>query len=249
MDRRKFLAASMASSALAVAGKSAAESPASGAREYYQLRRYSLLSGPQTKLTESFFADALIPALSRLGLGPVGAFRLEIGPDTPATYLLIPGRRPVLEFNRRRSRISARGYRPAERLYRLAQRHSPRRSRYQRQAHLPATYLREPQQWRSCAQGGDVPFGRIRDFPERWISSRILRGYPPRLASAQPDVHAQLYRSGRTRRKMECLPQRSRMEEALYESAIQLRPACYQYHQPDPEPAGLFPDLKSKATG
>jgi len=91
MDRRKFLAASMASSALAVAGKSAAESPASGAREYYQLRRYSLLSGPQTKLTESFFADALIPALSRLGLGPVGAFRLEIGPDTPATYLLIPG--------------------------------------------------------------------------------------------------------------------------------------------------------------
>ena len=91
MDRRKFLAASMASSALAVAGKSAAESPASGAREYYQLRRYSLLSGPQTKLTESFFAHALIPALSRLGLGPVGAFRLEIGPDTPATYLLIPG--------------------------------------------------------------------------------------------------------------------------------------------------------------
>jgi hypothetical protein len=91
MDRRKFLAASMASSALAVAGRSAAESPATGPREYYQLRRYSLLSGPQTKLTESFFADALIPALARLGLGPVGAFRLDIGPDTPAYYLLIPG--------------------------------------------------------------------------------------------------------------------------------------------------------------
>lgn len=91
MDRRKFLAASMASSAFAVTGKSAAQSHASGPHEYYQMRRYALLSGPQTKLTESFFADALIPALGRLGLGPAGAFRLEIGPDTPAFYLLIPG--------------------------------------------------------------------------------------------------------------------------------------------------------------
>jgi hypothetical protein len=91
MDRRKFLAASMASSAFAVAGNSAAQPPASGPRQYYQIRRYSMLSGPQTKLTESFFADALIPAVGRLGLGPVGAFRLDIGPDTPAFYLLIPG--------------------------------------------------------------------------------------------------------------------------------------------------------------
>jgi hypothetical protein len=91
MDRRKFLAASMASSAFAVAGKSGAQSSTPGPREYYQIRRYSLLSGPQTKLTESFFADALLPALGRLGLSPVGAFRLEIGPDTPAFYLLIPG--------------------------------------------------------------------------------------------------------------------------------------------------------------
>ena len=91
VDRRKFLAASIASSALAVAGNSVAQSPAPGPRQYYQIRRYSLISGPQTKLTESFFADALIPALGRLGLGPVGAFRLDIGPDTPAFYLLIPG--------------------------------------------------------------------------------------------------------------------------------------------------------------
>jgi hypothetical protein len=91
MDRRKFLAASMASSAFAVAGNSSAQPSASGPRQYYQLRRYSLLSGPQTKLTEGFFADALIPAVGRLGLSPVGAFRLDIGPDTPAFYLLIPG--------------------------------------------------------------------------------------------------------------------------------------------------------------
>jgi hypothetical protein len=95
MERRRFLAASMAASTLAITGDVAAQvapnSPA-GAREFYQLRRYALQQGPQTKLVESYFSDALIPALSRMGIGPVGAMRLEFGPETPAYYLLIPGR-------------------------------------------------------------------------------------------------------------------------------------------------------------
>ncbi|MGA2050311.1 MAG: NIPSNAP family protein [Terracidiphilus sp.] len=92
MERRQFLAASVAASALAVSGDIAAQANAAPAgREYYQLRRYSLQSGPQTKLTESYFGDALIPALGRIGIGPVGAFRIEIGPETPVNYLLIPG--------------------------------------------------------------------------------------------------------------------------------------------------------------
>src|SRR6185437_3743849 len=45
-----------------------------------------------TKLVESYFGDALIPALTRLGMGPIGAFKLDYGPETPAFYLLIPGR-------------------------------------------------------------------------------------------------------------------------------------------------------------
>jgi len=91
MERRRFLAASLATSAFAIAGDVAAQAPAAPAREFYQLRRYSLKSGPQLQLTESYFGDALIPALARLGLGPVGAFKLDIGPETPAYYLLIPG--------------------------------------------------------------------------------------------------------------------------------------------------------------
>ncbi len=67
-----------------------AEAPAGPAREFYELRRYQLQTGPQTKLTQSYFADALIPALNRLGIRPVGAFQLEIGPQTPAYYLLLP---------------------------------------------------------------------------------------------------------------------------------------------------------------
>ena len=69
----------------------AAQAPARPAREFYHLRRYNLLSGNQLKLTESFLAGALIPALTRRGMGPVGAFKLDIGPETPAYYLLIPG--------------------------------------------------------------------------------------------------------------------------------------------------------------
>jgi hypothetical protein len=100
MERRQFLAASIAASTLAIAGDAAAQAaaqatgePASAipAREFYQIRRYGLKSGPQLKLTESYFGDALIPALARQGMGPIGAFKLDIGPETPAYYLLIPG--------------------------------------------------------------------------------------------------------------------------------------------------------------
>jgi hypothetical protein len=92
MQRRQFLAASLATSVAALAAKTDAQTRA---REYYLLRRYSLQSGPQTKLAESFIADAFLPALTRLGMSPVGAFRVDIGPETPALYVLIPG--PSLE--------------------------------------------------------------------------------------------------------------------------------------------------------
>jgi hypothetical protein len=91
MERRQFLAASLATSVATVAASTGAQAPASPAREYYLLRKYSMQSGPQTKLTESFIGDAFIPALTRLGMGPVGAFRVDIGPETPAFYVLIPG--------------------------------------------------------------------------------------------------------------------------------------------------------------
>jgi len=91
MERRQFLTASIAASAIAAAGDAAGQAPPAGLREFYLIRRYALQTGPQTKLTESYFGDALIPALTRMGMGPTGAFKLDIGPETPASYLLIPG--------------------------------------------------------------------------------------------------------------------------------------------------------------
>lgn len=83
MDRRKFLAASLTAPAISLADTAAAP-------EYYDFRRYQLVSGPGTKLTDQYFSGALIPALNKLGIGPVGAFSVYFGPDTPAYYLLLP---------------------------------------------------------------------------------------------------------------------------------------------------------------
>jgi hypothetical protein len=93
MDRRKFVSASLAVStlSLAVSAKGVGQTGAASATaEYYDLRRYQLTSGAGTKLTDNYFADALIPALNRLGIGPVGAFSVYFGPETPTYYLLMP---------------------------------------------------------------------------------------------------------------------------------------------------------------
>lgn len=92
MQRRDFLATSLATSAAALTRPSAAQTPTTSSREFYQLRRYILQSGHQTALTEHYIGDALIPALARRGMGPVGAFQLDIGPETPVFYVLIPSR-------------------------------------------------------------------------------------------------------------------------------------------------------------
>ncbi len=68
----------------------AAQQPGAGnKREYYVLRRYQLQNGPQQKLTEGFLAEALIPGLNRIGISPVGVFRVSIGPESPTFYVLI----------------------------------------------------------------------------------------------------------------------------------------------------------------
>jgi hypothetical protein len=90
MHRRQFLSASLATSALAMTRDAAAQAAPARAREFYQIRRYTLPAGPQSGLTERFVSDALIPALTRRGMGPIGAFRLDFGPETPQIYVLIP---------------------------------------------------------------------------------------------------------------------------------------------------------------
>src|SRR3954470_14525701 len=93
MDRRGFLTSAVTASATAVAAlPQVARSPdeKSGSREYYLLRHYHLTSGAQKKLTDDYFRDALLPALNRLGISPVGVFNVDIGPTSPSMYVLMP---------------------------------------------------------------------------------------------------------------------------------------------------------------
>jgi hypothetical protein len=92
MKRRQFLSASIAASAVAVAGKAQAV-PRQRLRvaSFTRCAAMACNQGPQSKATETYFSDALIPALTRMGMGPVGRIRVEFGPETPAFYLLIPG--------------------------------------------------------------------------------------------------------------------------------------------------------------
>jgi hypothetical protein len=93
MQRRTFLASALAASALSVAGTGKylqAEDAGDKTRQFYQLRRYRVTNGPQKKLCDDFLRDALVPALNRLGISPVGVFTLTIGPETPSYYVLMP---------------------------------------------------------------------------------------------------------------------------------------------------------------
>ena len=106
MQRRSFLTSSIAVAALgsipAARGANFAAKTAGGApgpdaktRLYYELRRYHLDSGPQQKLCDEFFRTALVPAMNRLGITPVGVFNVTVGPDSPTMFVLLPS--PSLE--------------------------------------------------------------------------------------------------------------------------------------------------------
>jgi NIPSNAP len=91
MNRRNFLAASLVSAAAApfACARASQDSASAGAREYYELRRYHLLT-PQRKLADTYFQNALVPGLNRLGIAAVGVFNVSIGTESPTMYVLIP---------------------------------------------------------------------------------------------------------------------------------------------------------------
>jgi len=97
MERRNFLAAS-AAAALATPGaptveaseSSAAEGPSGAAPLLMELRKYRLRNGPMAARFSAYAKDALVPALARLGIGPVGAWTVSLGSDSPTLHLLVP---------------------------------------------------------------------------------------------------------------------------------------------------------------
>ena len=50
--------------------------------------------------------NALVPALNRAGVKPVGAFNVAVGPDSPTVYLLLPHAERGRDARRSRSRLN-----------------------------------------------------------------------------------------------------------------------------------------------
>ena len=92
MNRRKFLTASAAGLGASKLNISALQNNATDGKshEYYELRRYHVQSGRQQEITDAFLRDALVPALNRLGISPVGVFNVEVGEQSPQYHVLLP---------------------------------------------------------------------------------------------------------------------------------------------------------------
>ena len=91
MQRREFLAGGLAASAVAMArGAEAQGAPDKDARQYLELRKYKLTQGAGGRVVQNYLSTSLIPALNKMGIGPIGAFNLTYGPETPTLYLLLP---------------------------------------------------------------------------------------------------------------------------------------------------------------
>lgn len=95
MRRRDFLATSLAASAASgfaygePADAQGTEAMQTDARDFYELRYY-WLHRSNVNVTHEYLREAAIPALNRVGIRPVGAFNVIVGPESPSLYVLIP---------------------------------------------------------------------------------------------------------------------------------------------------------------
>lgn len=95
MKRREFLASSLAASATAglAYGETAAGQgtvpTGKASREFYELRHY-VLHRVMARRANDYLREAAIPALNRVGIGPIGVFNTLVGPESPSLYVLIP---------------------------------------------------------------------------------------------------------------------------------------------------------------
>jgi len=95
MERRAFMAAGAAAalakpSELAAAEPSRTAAAAGAAPVLLELRRYRLRNGPMAARFTAYAKDALVPALGRAGIGPVGAWNVSLGASSPTLHLLVP---------------------------------------------------------------------------------------------------------------------------------------------------------------
>lgn len=95
MKRRDFVATSVGATlapGLAEGAQAGGAAPPGGMTppQLLELRRYRMRFGPMEARFADYQKNVLLPALNRLGLKPVGAWSVAVGPDSPSVYLLLP---------------------------------------------------------------------------------------------------------------------------------------------------------------
>jgi hypothetical protein len=88
MKRRSFLHLSLAAAGAATAGAVAADETKTKMSELYELRTYSLSASKQASL-DQYLSKAFLPALKRLGIGPVGVFVEKLDKEQLKFHVLI----------------------------------------------------------------------------------------------------------------------------------------------------------------
>ena len=90
MDRRTFVTtAGAAAGSLALAGGAAQAQADLMGRDLYELRRYTLRAGERQAAFDDYLKSALLPALARLGIGPIGVFKPIAEQPEPLVVLLL----------------------------------------------------------------------------------------------------------------------------------------------------------------
>jgi hypothetical protein len=91
MTRSTFLKSTVAASGLVGMAQelTAADKPGGVAKEYFEIRKYTLKSAEKQGVLEAYLKDAAIPALNRIGVQNVGVFLPEKVEGAPVVYVVL----------------------------------------------------------------------------------------------------------------------------------------------------------------
>ena len=98
MKRRQFMMTAGMAALVGTVTRDARAADAGGAQQVLEFRTYQFMSEEKLKIFSDFLAQAMIPALNRIGVSPVGAFRLmkadnpklQLATDELVIRLLLP---------------------------------------------------------------------------------------------------------------------------------------------------------------
>jgi hypothetical protein len=99
MKRRTFLQSTIAASCLPLAAHGQGGDDNQPARQFLEWRRYTIANDNQYELVSRFWQRAALPALQRLGIGPVGVFTETDAEVGRPIYVLIPFDSPASLFS------------------------------------------------------------------------------------------------------------------------------------------------------